>query len=163
MSVAKGPVTQIAWVVADVGQTEKFLGAALGAQRWTRMPDIHFGPETCTYRGEPADFTAHISLSYSGDTQLELIQPVRGASIYTEFLEQSGPGLHHICTEPDDFDAALREAAAQGIPVVQQGTMGGQMRFAYLDGGDAGVPFLELAEVGTNMRTFFEQIKREAQ
>ncbi|WP_327141620.1 VOC family protein [Nocardia sp. NBC_01327] len=163
MSVAKGPVTQIAWVVADVGQTEKFLGTALGAQRWTRMPDIHFGPETCTYRGEPADFTAHISLSYSGDTQLELIQPVRGTSIYTEFLEQNGPGLHHICMEPDDFDIALQEAAAAGIPVVQQGTMGGQMRFAYLDGADSGVPFLELAEVGINMRTFFEQIKREAQ
>ncbi|MFB7722996.1 VOC family protein [Nocardia sp. NPDC056100] len=157
-----GPITQIAWVVTDVARSEEFLGATLGAGKWTRMPDIHFGPDTCVYRGEPADFTAHISLAYNGDMQYELIQPVRGASIYTEFLERGGPGLHHVCAEPADFDAALKDAAAQGIDVLQQGTMGGEMRFAYLDGADAGVPYIELAEVGANMRKFFEQIKKGA-
>ncbi|WP_330178718.1 VOC family protein [Nocardia sp. NBC_01503] len=160
--LSTGPITQIAWVVTDVARSEEFLGRMLGAQAWTRMPDVHFGPETCTYRGAPADFTAHISLSYNGDTQYELIQPVRGASIYTEFLERGGPGLHHVCVEPPDFDAALKDAAAQGIDVVQQGNMGGQMRFAYLDGAAAGVPYIELAEVGPNMRMFFEQIKKGA-
>ncbi|MRH88097.1 VOC family protein [Nocardia sp. SYP-A9097] len=160
--LSTGSITQIAWVVTDVAQSEQFLGATLGAQRWTRMPDIHFGPDTCTYRGEPADFTAHISLSYNGDMQLELIQPVRGDSIYTEFLARGGPGLHHLCLEPDDFDATLKDAAVQGVDVVQQGNMGGQMRFAYLDGAAAGVPYIELAEVGPNMRKFFEQIKKGA-
>ncbi|MEV6096067.1 VOC family protein [Nocardia sp. NPDC051981] len=162
-SVARGPVTQIAWVVEDIAAGEQFLNTTMGAGGWMRMPEVHFGPESCVYRGEPADFTAHISLSYSGDTQLELIQPVRGRSIYTEFLERGGPGLHHICLEPDDFDGALKEAAAQGIPVVQQGDMSGQMRFAYLDGAASGVPFIELAEIGPNMRLFFEQIKKDAQ
>ncbi|MVU81274.1 VOC family protein [Nocardia sp. ET3-3] len=162
-SVARGPVTQIAWVVADIAAGEKFLGTMLGIRAWTRMPDIRFGPENTSYRGEPADFTAHISLSYSGDTQLELIQPVAGRSIYTEFLERSGPGLHHICLEPEDFDRAVEDAAAQGISVVQRGDMGGQMRFAYLDGAAAGVPYVELAEIGPNMRRFFEQIKKDAQ
>lgn len=163
MSVAKGPVSQIAWVVEDIAAGEDFLRTILGARNWMRMPDIHFGPESTVYRGAAADFVAHISLSYSGDTQLELIQPVRGESIYTEFLERSGPGLHHICLEPDDFDAALKDAAAQGIDVVQRGDMGGQMRFAYLDGAASGVPFIELAEIGPNMRLFFEQIKKDAQ
>ncbi|WP_067566477.1 VOC family protein [Nocardia acidivorans] len=160
--LSTGPITQIAWVVTDVARSEQFLGATLGARRWTRMPDIHFGPDTCTYRGEPADFTAHVSLAYNGDMQLELIQPVRGDSIYTEFLERGGPGLHHLCLEPADFDGALKDAAAQGIDLVQQGTMGGQMRFAYLDGAAAGVPYVELAEVGPDMRMFFEQIKKGA-
>ncbi|QLY33064.1 VOC family protein [Nocardia huaxiensis] len=162
MTVAAGPITQIAWVVTDVAASEEFLGTCFGVRKWMRMPDVHFGPETCTYRGEPADFTAHISLAYNGDTQLELIQPVRGTSIYTEFLECGGPGLHHVCVEPADFDAALKDAAAQGIDVVQRGDMGGQMRFAYLDGTAAGVPYLELAEIGPNMRLFFDQIKKDA-
>ncbi|WP_067824160.1 VOC family protein [Nocardia inohanensis] len=162
MQVAEGPVTQIAWVVADIARGEEFLTATMGARKWMRMPEVHFAPETCTYRGEPADFTAHISLSYSGDMQLELIQPVRGTSIYSEFLERGGPGLHHVCVEPEDFDAALKTAAAQGIEVLQQGDMGGQMRFAYLDGAAAGMPYLELAEVGPGMRLFFEQIKKDA-
>ncbi|WP_067687557.1 VOC family protein [Nocardia jejuensis] len=162
MSVAGGPVTQIAWVVTDIGASEEFLGAMLGVRTWMRMPEVHFGPENCTYRGEPADFTAHVSLGYQGETQLELIEPVRGDSIYTEFLARGGAGLHHICFEPEDFDAALKDAAAQGIDIVQQGNMGGEMRFAYLDGAAAGVPFIELAEVGPNMRQFFEQIKKDA-
>ncbi|MEU1427547.1 VOC family protein [Nocardia sp. NPDC005746] len=162
-SVADGPVTQIAWVVEDIEAGERFLTTTMGVKGWMRMPDVHFGPETCVYRGEAADFTAHISLGYSGDMQLELIQPVTGRSIYTEFLERGGAGLHHICLEPQDFDAALKDAEARGIPVVQQGDVGGQMRFAYLDGADSGVPFIELAEIGPNMRAFFEQIKKGAQ
>ncbi|RDI54411.1 VOC family protein [Nocardia mexicana] len=162
VSLAGESITQIAWVVADVEAAEGFLGTCFGIRAWSRMPDVRFGPDSCTYRGEPADFTAHISLSYRGDMQLELIQPVRGASIYTEFLERSGPGLHHICTEPEDFDRALRDAATRGIEVVQQGDMAGQMRFAYLDGAAAGVPFVELAEIGPHMRALFEQIRRAA-
>ncbi|WP_405484732.1 VOC family protein [Nocardia sp. NBC_00511] len=161
--MSKPPVTQIAWVVEDVAAGERFLTTLLGARTWTRMPDVRFGPETCTYRGEPADFTAHIALSYSGDLQLELIQPVSGESIYTEFLRRGGPGLHHVCVEPADFDAALKDYAGQGIDIVQQGDMGGQMRFAYVDGAASGVPYIELAEVGPNMRRFFDQIKKDAQ
>ena len=75
---------QIAWVTRDIDATEKALTTLLGAKKWIRMPGVHFGPDTCTYRGGPADFVADISLSYAGDTQLELIAPVTGESIYTE-------------------------------------------------------------------------------
>ena len=64
----------------------------------------------CSYRGKPADFVASISLSYLGDMQLELIEPVSGANVYSDFLRDNGPGLHHICVEadsPEHFDAAL--------------------------------------------------------
>ncbi len=162
MNLAGGPITQIAWVVSDVAAAEGFLGACLGVRSWNRMPDIRFGPDSCTYRGAPADFTAHISLSYSGATQLELVEPVRGESIYSEFLRERGPGLHHICVEPEDFDAALRAATAAGTPVVQQGDMGGQMRFAYLDGSAAGVPYVELAQIGPHMRALFDRIRQSA-
>ncbi len=161
-ALASGPITQIAWVVTDIAATEQFLSACFGVRRWARMPDVHFGPETCTYRGEPADFTAHIALSYLGEMQFELIQPVRGVSIYTEFLERTGPGLHHICTEPADFDAAVGAASERGIDIVQRGNMFGEMRFAYLDGAASGVPYLEIAEIGPNMRTMFERIKVDA-
>ena len=67
----------------DLDATETALTGLLGARKWVRMPDVHFGPDTCMYRGAPADFVADISLSYAGDMQLELIEPVRGDSIYT--------------------------------------------------------------------------------
>ena len=49
------------------------------------MPDVHFGPDACTYRGRPADFVADISLSYAGDMQLELIAPVAGTASTPSF------------------------------------------------------------------------------
>ena len=156
--------TQIAWVTPDLDATETALTGLLGVRKWVRIPDVHFAPDTCSYRGEPADFVASISLSYLGDMQLELISPVRGENIYSDFLRESGPGLHHICMEaptPDRFVAALSEAAAQGAPVVQQGVMPGGIQFAYVSAPQAGVPFVEIAYVPPEMRAFYDHIKRE--
>lgn len=110
---------QIAWVTRDLDRTEQALTTLLGARRWIRMPAVRFGPDTCTHRGRPADFTADVALSYAGDIQLEVIAPVDGESVYTEFLDRCGPGLHHVCLEMPDteaFDERLRAAPATAPP-----------------------------------------------
>ncbi|UXA15897.1 VOC family protein [Mycobacterium sp. SMC-4] len=155
---------QIAWVTNDLDATEAMLTALLGAKSWVRMPAVHFGPDTCTHRGAPADFVADISLSYAGDTQLELIAPVSGQSIYTEFLDNGGPGLHHICVEVAD-PAGLADAVAaaqdEGASVVATGTMAGGMEFAYVSARDSGVPYLEIAYIPAQIRAFFDHVKQE--
>jgi catechol 2,3-dioxygenase-like lactoylglutathione lyase family enzyme len=163
MAVVSGPVIQTAWVVPDVAATEAHLSALTGIREWTRLPDIRFGPDACTFRGAPADFTAHISMAYVGDMQLELIQPVTGESIYSEFLDRTGGGLHHLCWEVDDLDAALARAAEAGMPAVQTGDMaGGSIRFAYLDGAAHGVPYVELAQLDEGMQAFYAAIKEKS-
>ncbi len=154
---AQTPV-QIAWVTTDLDATEKALTTLLGAKKWIRVPDVHFGPDTCTYRGRPADFVAHISFSYAGDTQLELIAPVTGESVYTEFLDHAGQGLHHICVEVDDVDEAVGAAE-----VVQRGVMPGGMEFAYVTAEAAGVPYIEIAHISPEIRAFFDYVKQEQQ
>jgi 4-hydroxyphenylpyruvate dioxygenase-like putative hemolysin len=84
---------------------------------------------------------------------------VSGDSIYTEFLSASGPGLHHVCWEVDDIDAAVAAAGRAGLDVLQRGTMAGMMEFAYVDGRAAGAPYLELARLGPEIRVFFETVK----
>lgn len=155
---------QIAWVTRDLDATEKALTTMMGLKKWVRMPDVHFTPDTCTHRGRPADFVAHISLSYAGDTQLELISPVSGESVYTEFLDASGPGLHHVCIEAADvatYDAMLDDAERNATPVVAQGIMPGGMRFAYVSAAGAGVPYLEIAHIPSEIRAFFDYVKQE--
>jgi catechol 2,3-dioxygenase-like lactoylglutathione lyase family enzyme len=154
---AQTPV-QIAWVTTDLDATERALTTLLGARKWVRVPNVHFGPDACTYRGRPADFDAHISFSYAGDTQLELIAPVTGESVYTEFLDRAGPGLHHICVEVDDVDAAVGEAE-----VVQRGVMPGGMEFAYVTAASAGVPYIEIARIPPEIKAFFDYVKQEQQ
>jgi catechol 2,3-dioxygenase-like lactoylglutathione lyase family enzyme len=157
---------QIAWVTRDLDAAEAALTTLLGATKWIRMRGVHFAPDTCTFRGRPADFVADISLSYAGDTQLELIAPVSGDSIYTEFLDRAGAGLHHICVEAPDaesFDAALVDTERHGAPVVQQGVMPGGMRFAYVSAEAAGVPYIEIAHIPPEIRAFFDYVKQEQQ
>lgn len=104
--------TQIAWVTGDLDATETALTGLLGVRKWVRIPDVHFAADACSYRGKPADFVASISLSYLGDMQLELIQPVRGENIYSDFLSDGGPGLHHICVEADSPEQLAEDAGA---------------------------------------------------
>jgi hypothetical protein len=136
---------QIAWVTRDTGATEQVLSALLGARKWVRMPGVHFGPDACRFRGRPADFVADVALSYAGDMQLEVIAPVRDESLYTEFLDRCGPGLHHVCMEAAD------------------GVMPGGMRFAYVAAAGAGVPYIEIACVTDDIRAFFDYVKQEQQ
>jgi catechol 2,3-dioxygenase-like lactoylglutathione lyase family enzyme len=164
MNLLAASPTQIAWVTRDLDATETALTGLLGVRKWVRIPEVHFAPDTCSYRGKPADFVASISLSYLGDMQLELIEPVSGENVYSDFLREAGPGLHHICVEaesPERFDAALAEAAEQGAPVVQQGVMPGGIQFAYVSAPHAGVPFLEIAYISPEMRAFYDYIKQE--
>lgn len=156
-----GPITQVAWVTDDLDATEAVLGALVGTDGWTRLPDIRFGPDTCTYRGGPADFVADISLAYSGDLQLELIRPVSGVSIYTEHLERHGTGLHHVCVEVDDLVGAVTAARAAGHEIVQQGSMGGAdgMEFAYVEASATGTSYVELAWIGPDIRAFYDTLR----
>lgn len=92
--------TQIAWVTGDLDATETALTGLLGVRKWVRIPDVHFAADACSYRGRPADFVASISLSYLGDMQLELIQPVRGENIYSDFLSDGGRGCTTSASRP---------------------------------------------------------------
>jgi hypothetical protein len=163
--LAQTPV-QIAWVTRDLAATEETLSACLGAKKWVRITGVHFAPDTCTYRGRPADFVADTAFSYAGDTQLELIQPVSGDSVYSEFLDRSGPGLHHVCIATptlEAFDDAVRESERNGVTVVSQGVMPGGMHFAYVGAQDAGVPYLEYGYISEATQAFFDYVKQEQQ
>lgn len=160
MRFLRGPMAQLAWVVDDIDEAETAFADRDGIDGWTRLPAIHFEAASTRLRGEPVDFVAHISLAYVGDLQLELIQPVSGASLYTEFLADKGAGLHHACFYVDDLDAVVADAARAGSEVVMRGEMAdGGIRFAYLAGGIGSVPFIELAQLGAGMRAFFDDLR----
>jgi catechol 2,3-dioxygenase-like lactoylglutathione lyase family enzyme len=160
VSIASGPVVQVAWVTDDIEATERLLAEQFGVAAWTRIPEVVFGPEATTLRGEPVEMVLHVSLGYAGDLQLELIQPVSGPGIHREFLDAHGPGLHHVCFEVDDVDAACRASEAAGVPVLMRGSMmDGEIEFAYVDGSAGGAPYVEIARIGPQMRAFYDAVR----
>jgi methylmalonyl-CoA epimerase len=63
---------------------------------------------------------AFLPLGGSTGSEIELIEPTTSDSSLTRFLEKRGEGLHHICLEVDDIDAALAEMREKGAPVLDQ-------------------------------------------
>ena len=50
--------------------------------------------------------------------KIELIQPTTADSGVAKFLAKRGEGLHHICLEVEDIDAAVQEMIARGLEVL---------------------------------------------
>ena len=54
-------------------------------------------------------------------SRVELIEPVGDdASFLTEFLDENGPGMHHVTLEVAAMDAAIEALEAEGIRVVDR-------------------------------------------
>jgi catechol 2,3-dioxygenase-like lactoylglutathione lyase family enzyme len=86
-----------------------------------------------TVRNERKDFAMRLAFAKIGDFQWELIQPLDEKSIYAEFLEKHGEGLHHVAFDVDNFDDTLAFCQGKGIGVLQGGTTAFDFSFAYLD------------------------------
>ena len=52
--------------------------------------------------------------------RIELICPTATDTGVARFLDKRGEGLHHICIEVDDLEAALSELKARGAPLIDQ-------------------------------------------
>lgn len=63
---------------------------------------------------------AFLPMGGPGGSEIELLEPTTPASSLSRFLEKRGEGLHHICLEVEDIDAALREMREKGAPVLDQ-------------------------------------------
>ncbi|MER7454650.1 VOC family protein [Nocardia beijingensis] len=156
--ITSGPIFQLCWVVEDLASACEVFTTRYGVGEWFTIPEVHFGPDAAELRGAPADYTIGVALGYAGGQQVELIEPRGGASLYAEHLDRCGPGLHHAAWVPDDYDAALAEAAAAGIEITARGRFDGVgMQFAYLDGGPIG-SHIELLRLSPEMKALFDHL-----
>lgn len=88
------------------------------------------------YRGANADFTARFSFFHFGNIELEIIQPLKGESIWRDFLQTHGPGIHHLKFSVDHLSPADEYLRGQGFSCVQQGAAVGPNKgktWAYYD------------------------------
>jgi lactoylglutathione lyase/methylmalonyl-CoA/ethylmalonyl-CoA epimerase len=56
----------------------------------------------------------------SGDSEIELLEPVNPDSGIARYLAKRGEGLHHICLEVDDILVTLADLKAQGVQLIQE-------------------------------------------
>jgi methylmalonyl-CoA epimerase len=61
---------------------------------------------------------AFLPMGGPGGSEIELIEPATPNSSLSKFLEKRGEGLHHICLEVENIDAALQELKEKAAPVL---------------------------------------------
>ena len=117
--------------------TAKAFADKFGIGPWrTRM--VHTPSSRASVRGEPVEYTLKFGHAKVGPIRLELVETVKGKTIYQEFLEEHGEGLHHIgVPTPVPFDVELEKWRKLGIEPVQVNDMEDpEEGWAYMDTKD---------------------------
>ena len=86
-------------------------------------------------RGEPVAWSWRLAIAQVGQVQWELVEPLKGDSVYARFLAEHGPGVHHVGVGVASYDDTLGELAGRGKDVVLGGEYNG-ITFAYLSTDD---------------------------
>jgi methylmalonyl-CoA epimerase len=55
-----------------------------------------------------------------GDGEVELVQPTADDTGIARYLAKRGEGMHHICFQVDDIQAAMDQMAASGLQVLEE-------------------------------------------
>ena len=132
-------VDQIGYVVENIDEAVKRYWDAFGIGDWKIYT---YGPPLLSYmarNGKPFSYKARIALSYFGESRIELIQNLEGDTVYSEFTEKHGHGVHHLGIYVQDIKTALDEVRKAGVAITMEGSgfgLDGDGYFAYLDTDD---------------------------
>ena len=123
-------VDQIGIVVRDIDKVIASWSELFGIGPWTFL-----NIDTKDSKGRPGK--ARLAFTRLGSMPLELLQPLEGGSVYSEFLDKCGEGLHHISFVVDNLEGESNNLIAQGARVLssEPGV------YAYLETGPGGVIF----------------------
>jgi len=55
-----------------------------------------------------------------GEGHIELIEPLSAESGVAKYIERNGEGMHHVAYQTDDIDAALAQARAAGLRLIDE-------------------------------------------
>jgi methylmalonyl-CoA epimerase len=85
-----------------------------------------------------------------GETNIELLEPTGPDSPIAKFMENRGPGIHHIAFAVDDIDTALERMAAAGVGLIDTEARpgAGGTRVAFAHPKSFGGVLVELVEGG---------------
>ena len=83
-----------------------------------------------------------------GESTLEFLESTDPEGPVGKFLAKRGPGIHHICFEVDDLDAAVAQLLAKGVRMIDQAPRPGAhgCRVAFIHPAETGGVLMELSQ-----------------
>jgi methylmalonyl-CoA/ethylmalonyl-CoA epimerase len=128
-----GALRQVSLVTFDLRKVIDAL-LTLGIGPWRTFTFDENTVTERTYRGKPGNFAFKNALADMPGLMWEIIQPLSGESIYSDFLKAHGEGgVHHLFFECNDLTWDEKTAAleAAGFPCIQSGKWLGKAHFCY--------------------------------
>lgn len=132
-------ISQIGLVVRDLDKTMKTYTDLFGWGPWNvyehKEPRLH----GTHLHGKPAKYSMLCAETMVGDLCVELIQPLEGDNIYSEWLETHGEGFHHLAMmkhSQAESDAFKKQMVDRGAELMMGGRIGETIEYYYLDTTD---------------------------
>ncbi|MCH2296041.1 MAG: VOC family protein, partial [SAR324 cluster bacterium] len=129
-------VAQICILVPDIEKAVEIWWKKFGIGPWHLYTYGKPLVKRMTRHGKPCEYKMKIALSYIGKMRIELIEPLEGDTVYKEFIEDHGYGVHHLGVLTDDMKGSLKNAESAGIAMTMDGAGFGpddDGHYAYLD------------------------------
>ena len=142
-------LTQIGFIVKDINKTKQKFAEFFGVPAPANCDGGPFEVTGARYMGEPApDANCLMAFFDVGpNVQLELIQPNGVKSVWQDFLDEHGDGIHHIAFCVKGMDEKIAACEAFGMKLTQRGKYGnGGGEYAYLAAYDDLKCLVELLE-----------------
>src|SRR4026207_1791528 len=137
MAGLRYPITQISLAVRDLDATMEQYYRAFGWAPWqgfNHVKPVHHPTEP---RGQQGDYSLRGAEVYVGSLNFELLQPLEGPNLWSEFIDRRGEGGASIATmfhEREDGDAVKHAFKERfGIDVIMKAEIGDHIEYYYLD------------------------------
>jgi hypothetical protein len=130
------PITQVAAVVRDLRSALERYHQMLGWGPWQVYEHVPPMLHDTYYKGRPTEYTMLGAEVQAGPIVFELLQPLDGPSIYKDWLEEKGEGLHHVAVmrHTHEESGAVRDYYdGLGAKVAMEGRIGEDIQFLYYD------------------------------
>jgi hypothetical protein len=111
---------QLGYVYNNIEKYARIMESFLGASKFIIFEPLEID---IVNRGIKKKITVKSGFGKIFDTEIELIQPIEGNSIYTEFLNSGREGLHHISYKVENISSYINKFKKEGVQVLQWGIL----------------------------------------
>jgi len=147
--IGTNTLTQVALVVNDIEKSKKRFAEFFGVDVPPTIGAGNFAITKTEVKGKPSP-DAKCSMAFfsvGNGVSLELIEPNETPSVWRDFLNERGEGIHHIAFGVKGMEIVIKSCEDFGMTLVQKGNYGdGSGCYSYLEGGEGLPLILELLE-----------------
>ena len=142
-------LAQVGFIVRDLEATKRAFAEFLGVDVRNTVDGGEYAVSGTTVYGQPAP-KANCNMAFFtvGDgLQIELIEPNGEHSVWQEFLDQHGEGMHHLAFQVSDTETKILSCEAFGLAPIQRGKYGDASgQYVYFDAREKLKCFIETLE-----------------